>query len=75
MLWKLCTWLAKRGWFRSNHYGTNITYRGPRGQVRYCDGGMSVAMPLGNAHEYARIFGGEVVPPNDGVTGYCNANQ
>ncbi len=69
MLWKLCNWLAKRGWFHSNHYGTNITYRGPKGKVRYSDGGISVAMPLGNAHGYARMFGGEVVPPNAEVRG------
>lgn len=33
----------------------------PRARVRYPCGGVSIAMPLGNAYEYAEMFGGEVL--------------
>lgn len=33
----------------------------PKARVLYPDGKTSVAMPLGNAVEYAEMFGGEVV--------------
>lgn len=36
------------------------TDRMAKGYVRYPDGYRSIDMPLGNAADYAKIFGGEV---------------
>lgn len=57
--------------WRARHLGS-FTYHGlfghqprwwPHAQVRYRDGKVSVAMALGNAVDYAFLFGGEVIQP------------
>lgn len=61
--WRIKCWLARRGCFRTE--GAFATYRGPRGVVIYPDGARSVAMPLGNAFDYAGLHAGSKVrPPN-----------
>jgi hypothetical protein len=40
----------------------------PEARVRYPEGPVSRKMAIGNAWVYARIFGGDVIPPLDSPT-------
>lgn len=61
--WRLQCWLARHGFFRTE--GALATYTGPLGIVCYPDGHRSVALPLGNAFDYASFAAGSrVVPPD-----------
>lgn len=61
--WRFLCWLARRGWWRYEGLTIYEPRHWPRGRVLYADGQRSVSMPLGNAFDYAEIFGGTVVKP------------
>lgn len=59
MFWKIKLFLATYGFFRYN--GIMPLYKGPQGRVLYYDGSKSKQMALGNASDYAKMFGGKVI--------------
>ncbi len=67
-LFPLWLWLARRGFFKNEGLRGGGPSWWPKARVRYPvtatePGGLSVAMPIGNAVDYAEIGRGEVVPP------------
>lgn len=61
--WRFLLWLARHGWWRHTGPCGFEPSHWPRGRVIYPDGARSVPMALGNACDYAEIFGGKVVKP------------
>lgn len=62
--WRVCSWLGKHGWFTYNGLRGMQPSWYPQGQMVYQDGFKSEPMAIGIAWSYARMFNGEVVPPN-----------
>lgn len=62
MWWKIANWLARNwGWYTYDGLRGFHPKHWPVGHVAYKDGLHSVAMPLGNAWNYARSWGGTVI--------------
>ena len=62
-LWfKFCRLLGNLGLFAYQGVRGYAPSWKPVARVRYKDGYISQAMPIGNACDYARMFDGEVIP-------------
>ena len=58
------TFLARLGFFRYEGSWNFAPEWWPKAKVRYPTGHISATMAIGNALDYQRIYGGELLPPN-----------
>lgn len=66
MYFKFVKFLGSLGFFTyTGAYGCQSSWY-PLARVKYADGDYGMKMPIGNACNYAKIFGGEVVRPDSG---------
>jgi len=57
--------LAHQGFFKYEGLTGSYGYCNlPQGIVHYPDGSFSISMPIGNALDYSKIFGGEIIQTN-----------
>lgn len=65
MKFYLALFLARLGFFKHDRLGGNSPSWWPRARVHYLDGHFSNPMAIGNVVDYAKVFGGRVVPTEE----------